>query len=203
VLAVAVHFTKKLAESIIYWLVQFSYMLKLKGNALGISGMIGFVTILLISGLSTNGYINSVYGQQKQIFTASLTGGKGVPPIKTPATGIAKVTLSADGKSLNYLLTVTDIHSVIGAHIHSGNAQQNGPVVLILFGNPTMTGPPTGAVNGILSKGTSTASDLQGPLAGKQLSDLINLIKSGNAYVNVHTTQNPKGEIRGQITAGS
>ena len=103
---------------------------------------------------------------------------------------------------MNYVLKVRNIHSVIGVHIQNGNAQQNGPVVLILFGNPTMTGPPTGAVNGVLSKGTSTASDLKGPLAGKQLSDLVNLIKSGNAYVNVHTTQNPKGEIRGQLTAG-
>jgi CHRD domain len=178
-------------------------MQKANLDILGISCAIGFVTILLIFGLSTNGYINSVYGQQKQIFTASLTGSKGVPPIKTPATGVAKFTLSAGGKSLNYVLMVRNIHSVIGAHIHSGNGQQNGPVVLILFGNPTMTGPPTGAVNGVLSKGTSTASDFKGPLAGKQLSDLVNLIKSGNAYVNVHTTQNPKGEIRGQITAGS
>ena len=40
-----------------------------------------------------------------------------------------------------------------------------------------MTGPPTGAVNGVLSKGTSTASDLKGPLAGKQLLDLVNLIE--------------------------
>jgi CHRD domain len=95
---------------------------------------------------------------------------------------------------LNYVLRVTNIHSVIGAHIHRGNAQQNGPVVLILFGNLTMTGRPTGVVNGVLSKGTITASDLKGPLAGNQLSALVNLIRSGNAYVNVHTTQNPKSE---------
>ena len=93
----------------------------------------------------------------------------------------------AGGKSLNYVLKVRNIHSVIGVHIQNGNAQQNDPVVLILFGNPTMTGPPTGAVNGVLSKGTSTPQSLKGPLAGKQLSDLVNLIKSGNAYVNVRT----------------
>ena len=141
-----------LAESIIYWLVQFRYKLKPKGNTLGISGMVGFVTILLIFGLRTNGYITSVYGQQAPTFTASLTGSKGVPPITTPATGTANFTLSADGKSLNYVLMLRNIHSVIGAHIHSGNGQQNGLVVLILFGNPDMTGPPTGAVNGVLSK---------------------------------------------------
>ncbi|MGB8937306.1 MAG: CHRD domain-containing protein [Candidatus Nitrosopolaris sp.] len=176
-------------------------MLKQKRDMLGILGAIGFVAILLIFGAYTNGFINSVSAQQQ--FTANLSGSKGVPPINTPATGVTKFTLSADGKSLNYVLNVTNIHSVIGAHIHSGNGQQNGPVALILFGNPTMTGPPTGTVNGVLSKGNSTTLDLKGPLAGKQLSDLVSLIKSGNAYVNVHTTQNPKGEIRGQITTGS
>ncbi|MFZ0512243.1 MAG: CHRD domain-containing protein [Candidatus Nitrosopolaris sp.] len=65
-----------------------------------------------------------------------------------------------------------------------------------------MTGAPTGTVNGVLSKGNVTKSDLQGPLADKQLSDLVNLIKNGNTYVNVHTTH-PKGAIRWQITAGS
>ncbi len=36
-------------------------------------------------------------------------------------------------------------------------------------------------------------------MAGKQLSDLIDVMKSEGAYVNVHTQQNPDGEIRGQI----
>jgi hypothetical protein len=36
-------------------------------------------------------------------------------------------------------------------------------------------------------------------MAGKQLSDLIDVIRSEGAYVNVHTEQNPDGEIRGQI----
>ena len=37
------------------------------------------------------------------------------------------------------------------------------------------------------------------PLAGKSVADLVALFQSGQAYVNVGTTQNPKGEIRGQI----
>lgn len=171
--------------------------MRAKFNVLGI---IGFVATLFIFATATNGFINSASAQQQR-FIANLSGGKGVP--ETPATGVAKFTLSADGKSLSYVINVTNINSVIGAHIHSGSAKQNGPIILFLFGNPTMTGPPTGKVNGLLSKGNSTASDLKGPLAGKQLTDLVNLIKSGNAYVNVHTTQNPKGEIRGQITTGS
>ena len=40
---------------------------------------------------------------------------------------------------------------------------------------------------------------LEGPLAGKQLSDLSIAMSNGTIYVNVHTEQNPNGEIRGQI----
>jgi len=51
-----------------------------------------------------------------------------------------------------------------------------------------------------MGKGKITSSDLQGPLADKQISDLVNIIKSGGAYVNVHTQQNQNGEIRGQTS---
>jgi hypothetical protein len=72
------------------------------------------------------------------------------------------------------------------AHIHQGKAGASGqPVVELSMG-----------------KGTITASDLKGPLAGKQISDLVKMIKSGGAYVNVHTQQNQMGEIRGQIMGG-
>jgi hypothetical protein len=113
--------------------------------------------------------------------------------------GIATFQLSADGKSLDYKLDLTKMNSVMGAHIHSGKQGQNGPVIAGLF-NPSMSGPPTGTINGQLKKGTLTSADLSGPLAGKQISDLVNMIKSGGAYVNVHTTQNQNGEVRGQIS---
>ncbi len=87
----------------------------------------------------------------------------------------------------------------MAVHIHSGNQGQTGDPVAGLF-NPSMSGPPTGIVNGQLTKGSVTSADLVGSLAGKQISDLINLIKSGGAYVNVHTSQNQNGEIRGQIS---
>jgi hypothetical protein len=53
-----------------------------------------------------------------------------------------------------------------------------------------------------MGKGKITSSDLQGPLAGKQISDLVDIIKNGGAYVNLHTNQNQNGEIRGQIMTG-
>ena len=62
---------------------------------------------------------------------------------------------------------------------------------------------PTGPMNGPLSQGTITSANLQGPLKGKTISDLVKLINDGKAYANVHTQQNPKGEIRGQISTSA
>ena len=51
----------------------------------------------------------------------------------------------------------------------------------------------------MLAEGTITAGDLTGPLLGSALADLIEQIREGNTYVNVHTEANRLGEIRGQI----
>jgi hypothetical protein len=145
------------------------------------------------TGLST-----TVLAQQEK-FTAKLSGSNEVPPVTTSGSGEASFQLSADGKSLDYQLNVTNMNSVMAAHIHSGKQGENGQPVAGLF-NPSMSGPPTGTVNGQLKKGTLTSADLSGALAGKQISDLVAMIKSGGAYVNIHTTKNQNGEIRGQIS---
>jgi hypothetical protein len=98
---------------------------------------------------------------------------------------------------MSYKVSVSDIEKVTAAHIHKGKVGENGPVVVTLF----KTDSPSAISNGILSQGTITSAKLEGPLAGKQLSDLITMINNGDAYVNVHTQANPKGEIRGQMSS--
>ena len=177
----------------------FNSNLKTKPNLYTICGLLGFIAILLICGTSTNG-INSISAQQKQQhFNAILLGSKGVPPTQTSAIGVAKFTLSNDGKWLGYVPYRPRSNNVIGAHIHMGNSTQNGPIEVFLYGNHNMTQPPTGKVDGVLSRGFISDSDLTGPMAGKHMQELLNQIQNGYAYVNVHTTQNPNGEIRGQI----
>ena len=125
--------------------------------------------------------------QQSQTFTAKLSGKDEVPPVNTQATGMAQLQLSSDGKEINYDLTATNLNGFMMAHIHQGKAGENGQPVAPLS----------------MEKGKITSSDLKGPLAGKQISDLADLMKNGGAYVNVHTQQNQNGEIRGQIMSGS
>ncbi|HZA08121.1 MAG TPA: CHRD domain-containing protein [Nitrososphaeraceae archaeon] len=135
----------------------------------------------------------------QQAFTATMTGSEEVPPKNTKATGTATFMSNTDGSSVSYKIRVASIKGVTMAHIHSGGIGKNGPVVVTLFKSAS----PTGTMNGLLSQGTVTSTNLEGPLKGKTISDLIRLMNDGAAYANVHTQQNPKGEIRGQISASA
>ena len=132
-------------------------------------------------------------------FVATLSGAEEVPPAATRARGQAWFRLSADGSEVEYRLIVANIENVTMAHIHLASAGMNGPVVAWLY----PAGPPPtlipGRYQGVLAEGTITNTNLVGPLAGLSLEDLVTELAAGNAYVNVHTSQFPPGEVRGQI----
>ena len=139
----------------------------------------------------------SVLAQGKQNFTANLIGQDEVPPTNSKATGNSTLILGSDGINIKYEVNVKDIDNVITAQIQQGKKGESGPVIVTLIRFKALT--PTGPVDGLLAEGNITADKLQGPLKGKQLSDLTTLIGENNAYVNILTKQNPEGEIRGQI----
>lgn len=136
---------------------------------------------------------------QGRNFQAHLSGGEEVPPADTRAQGQAIFQLSKDGNGLRYKLIAANIENILQAHIHLAPAGENGPIVVWLY----PSGPPPvlieGRFQGVLAEGTITAANLIGLLAGQALDALIEEFESGNAYVNVHTSQFPGGEIRGQV----
>ena len=147
---------------------------------------------------------------QETSFSATLTGAAQLPePVNTKAEGVLKLVASADGKKLNYTLTVTNIKNPAAADMHLGPPIANGPLVARLF--PTHgAAPKKGDFSGVLAEGAITADDLTGPLLGSALADLIEQIRDGNTYINVHTDDGTPpantgpgdyhlGEIRGQI----
>ena len=130
-----------------------------------------------------------------RVFNARLVGANEIPAVDSDGRGRAKVFIAGDQESIDYRLQVQGLEGIVQAHIHLGAEDVNGPVVAFLFG-PV----PEGAdVSGKIATGTITAADLVGPLAGQPLSALIEAIRSGGAYVNVHTLDHPMGEIRGQL----
>lgn len=128
-----------------------------------------------------------------------LTGDEEVPAVETLAQGQATFKLSKDGTELSYRLIVANIENVLMAHIHLGPPGCNCPVVVWLYPDAPPPQLIPGRSQGVLATGVITADDLVGDLAGQSLDDLVAAIQAGNTYVNVHTSANPGGEIRGQI----
>ena len=127
--------------------------------------------------------------------TAHGSADQEVPAVVSKAQSQATFKLSGDGERLSYKLNTSRIDGVRFAHIHLGKRGANGPVVAFLL--PPQS-PSTGVVSGRLASGSITAADLIGPLKGKPLSDLVEVMDAGAAYTNIHTDAFPNGEVRGQ-----
>ena len=126
-------------------------------------------------------------------FEASLTGAAERPtPVTTTATGTATVDIDDDNSTMTFNVTVTGLVSPTMAHIHTGTTSEAGPIVVNLL----PTAPAAGTFTGTLASGTIQASAI---LNGETFATLAAKIRSGNAYVNVHTVANPNGELRGQL----
>lgn len=145
-------------------------------------------------------------------FEAKLTGASQLPePTDSKAEGLVVVTISEDGKKVAYTLSVTNLSNAYSAELHLGSPSANGPAVVKLYPRHG-AGPRKGEFTGVLVEGTITAGDLQGSMLGAPLVDLVEEIRAGDAYVNVHTNDGLDGskpgpgnyrlgEIRGQIEA--
>ncbi len=115
--------------------------------------------------------------------------------------GFARVTISEDEKSIEYELVYYGLVNVTAAHIHIGKDGHVGGVAVWLCGGPKPKCPPSGTrISGKITAEDVVGIAAQGLKAG-DLSSLIAAIRSGSAYVNVHTTAFPAGEIRGQLVA--
>jgi hypothetical protein len=146
-------------------------------------------------------------------FVTPMSGAEEVPARDTHGRGAGIFQLSADGQSMSYRLIASNIENVFMAHIHVGPADGTGPIVVWLAPSttPGVTLPLGGGRHdGVLATGTFTAANFTGPLAGASMDDLVQILASGGAYVNVHTNDGidppntgagdfPGGEIRGQI----
>jgi hypothetical protein len=129
------------------------------------------------------------------VFQAQLGGDSEVPTVTTSATGTLTLTVAADLTKVDYVLEVKNLQNLAVARLHEGKAGQVGDTIITLYPGPTKSG----AFTGVVKRGTFTAADLTGPLAGKKISALVALLKSGSVYLNIGTTAHSGGEIRGQL----
>ena len=106
----------------------------------------------------------------------NLTGSEEVPPLNVPGSGSGSFRVAEDG-AVTGSVTTKDVAGTM-AHIHRGAKGTNGPVIVPLDKNGDTYSVPAGR-----------------KLTPQQIEDL----KAGRLYVNVHTTRNKGGEVRGQL----
>ena len=144
-----------------------------------------------------SGEIRGQLGLAPFNFGAELAGTNEVPDVNTSGSGFTALSTNAGQTAVDYTLLTHGLVDVVQAHIHIGPPEVNGPVAAFLFGPAD---PPVTS-DGILARGTITEGDLiatAGVFDGT-MATLLDHLRAGTAYVNVHTVVNPMGEIRGSV----
>ncbi|MDL2339090.1 MAG: CHRD domain-containing protein [Pseudomonadota bacterium] len=119
-------------------------------------------------------------GSNSTALTARLVGSSEVPAVISDATGMVEASLASDSNVLTWKVTYSGLSGpATGAHFHGpATAGQNAGVVVPISGS--LASPITGSAT----------------LTAGQAADLT----AGKWYVNLHTTANPNGEVRGQVS---
>jgi CHRD domain len=154
--------------------------------------LLGIVAMILNSA--------TIQAQKAHTFSATLSGKDEVPPTKSIANGTSKFLVNENDSQISYWVNLTGLKKIIQAHLHNGTSGQNGDVLVNLSNSKTAKNPDNPEIQ---LTGTISKDDLQGPLKGRELSDLLIVMRNGQAYVNAHTEIYPKGAIRGQIMTGN
>ena len=136
-----------------------------------------------------------IQAQEGKMIITFLSGKDEVPPTESNASAWAKFQSVDNDSHLSYGISIVGLKEITGAHIHKGSEGQNGDIVTVL----SEAKSAEGGNETISLKGNITKDGLQGPLEGKEVSDLVSLMRNGSVYVNVHTNEYKDGVIRGQI----
>ena len=127
--------------------------------------------------------------------TAALSGGNENPGVVTGSVGTGTVSINLATQAVTYRMDVYNMPvGVTAAHFHVGAHGVNGPVVV---NTPVVANTS----NDFAISGTASATDLTARAAQgiNSWEDFVQALLLGNVYLNVHSTANPGGEIRGQV----
>ena len=148
---------------------------------------------------------------------ANLIGYEEVPAVSTVASGKFVGMINHDDQSIDYTLTFSGLQGTVQqAHIHIAQLSVNGSIVIWLCQTATTQAPaavsavtPICPQSGTVTGHITADSVIAGSITTQQLTagdleEVIDAIRAGAAYANVHTTPlSPGGEIRGQINASN
>lgn len=130
-----------------------------------------------------------VWRLAREGYTIALDGSQQVPAITVPAWGTGIVSVDRMGTNLHYMVVANGLSGTLtGVHFHTGAAGVNGGVALDLSSAFTSSGANTSGF------GYWKSSDVT-PYTGS----IDTMLWNEMIYLNMHTTANAGGEIRGQV----
>lgn len=136
----------------------------------------------------------------------TLTGYEEVPAVSSTGTGAFEARISRFADEIQYRLSYDALEGqVLQSHIHLGQRDVNGGISVFLCSNlgngpaGTQACPPPPAT----ITGTIEPEDVIGPsgqgIAPGEFDELVDAIRAGVTYVNVHSDKHQGGEIRAQL----
>ena len=143
-------------------------------------------------------------------FTATLSGALEVPPVPTPGTGFTTVVLNTTANTLFVDVTFSGLTSgTTASHIHccvaSPFLSANAGVATQV---PSFLNLPLGVTSGsfmqlldltLASSYNPAFITAEGGTVASAEAALVAGMENGESYLNIHTTSNPGGEIRGLL----
>jgi hypothetical protein len=164
--------------------------------AIGVMSLLGAVGVAVATG--GNGYREHLTGYEETPMSLS-----------TPANGEFMLHINRSTQELEYRLSYRGFETpVLQSHIHFGARATTGGISVFLctnLGNGSAKTPACPVEEGTVT-GTLGPADVVGP-AGQGISpgefeELVDAIRAGYTYANVHSQARPAGEIRAQIESG-
>ena len=139
-----------------------------------------------------------------QVYSAKLIGDNEVPPINSTGTATFQmhVDTSTATPTITFTLTFANLSSSATlSHLHFAPTNVIGGVMIFLCGGggqPACPAATSGTITGTITAANVTGPTAQGIAAG-DLASALEAVGDGESYANLHTTNFPAGEIRGQV----
>ena len=167
---------------------------------------LGILTAVMAGLLATAAATNA------EEIKADLTGNEEVPVVSTVARGEFHGRINPGDESIDYVLFYFGLQGKVTtqAHIHVAQSGVNGGIVFWFCQSTSNRGPAgtpdctngSGIFTGTINASSIVAiggANVGQQIGANQLAKVIDAIRDGNAYANVHTDLSTGGEIRGQI----
>ena len=146
------------------------------------------------------------------VFVASLSGPAEAPPNASPGTGTGRVTLDVAAQTLRVEMSFSGLTSgTTASHIHCCTAAPNTGTAAVATQVPTFVDFPLGVTGGSYDRvfdltdaatyNPTFVTDVGGGTVAGAFAALVAGIEGQKAYLNIHTSEFPRGEIRGFLGA--